>query len=320
MAQSPRSQRSRDPRRKSVHAALGAAMKPLLLTTWGSCLKTHDRKLVLRNQDSGEEKEWLSVDFPYDSIIVENLGGFVTFPALRWLASNGISLTALDFNGKLLASYLPEVTFNPHARLGQIAAYLDLDSRIKIARFILESKLGKSVPIGLQTLDDLLTFEAREAVRFYADFGITRDYPNARDSTNAALNYAFGLLASRARFAIHRASLEPTVGFLHVPQKSKSALVYDVMEPFRSLTVRTALDVRSELTSRDFMDVYGIGLKLRPRGAQRLVTAFARTFPEKEMEHFVERVALRCDLAVSRRERSQTGFQTEDRTGLVLLA
>lgn len=295
-------------------------MKPLLLTTWGLCLKTHDRKLVLRNQDSGEEREWLPVDFPYDSIIVENLGGFVTFPALRWLASNGVSLTALDFNGKLLASYLPEVTFNPYARLAQTAAYLDSNVRTEIARFILESKLGKSVPRGLRSLDDLLTFEAREAVRFYAGLGITRDYPNARDPTNACLNYGFGLLASRARFAVHRASLEPTVGFLHVPQKSKSALVYDVMEPFRSLTVRTALDTKRLLTSRDFVDVYGVGLKLRPQGAQRLIAAFARAFPEKEMERFVERVALRCDLAASRREPTRSGLQTEGRTGIALSA
>lgn len=83
-------------------------MKPLLLTDYGTCLKTRDRKLVLLNQDSGKRNEWFPVTFPHDSIIVENLGGFVTFPALRWLATNGVPLTCLDFNGAVLASCLPD--------------------------------------------------------------------------------------------------------------------------------------------------------------------------------------------------------------------
>jgi CRISPR/Cas system-associated endonuclease Cas1 len=269
-------------------------MRPLLLTDYGLCLKTKERRLVLLNQDSGERKEWLPVDFPFDSIIVEHLGGFVTFPALRWLATNGVSLTALDFNGSVLGSWLPDYPINPHNRINQIAAYLNPTARLAIARFILEAKLGKPVPSAYRTWDDLLTFEGREANRFWADLGITRDYPSARDATNACLNYSFGLLASRARVAIHRLSLEPSVGFLHVPQNYKSALVYDTMEPFRSSTVKSALAVKRELNSRDFGEVFGHGLRLRPEGAHRLVQGFAKAFPEKEMGRFVERLALQC--------------------------
>lgn len=68
-------------------------MKPLVLTSWGYCLKTRDRRLVLWNQDTDERKEWLPVELPYDSIIVEHLCGFITFPALRWLADRGVVLT-----------------------------------------------------------------------------------------------------------------------------------------------------------------------------------------------------------------------------------
>jgi CRISPR/Cas system-associated endonuclease Cas1 len=275
-------------------------MKPLILTDYGLCLKTRDRKLVLVNQDSGARKEWLPVDFPFDSILVENLGGFVTFPALRWLATNAVTLTALDFNGQVLACFLPDRPSNPHASIAQIAAYLDLSSRFEIARFVLESKLGREVPTSLVTWDDLLTYEAREAARFYGDLGITRDYPNARDPTNACLNYAFGLLASRSRLAVHRLSLDPGVGFLHAPQNYKSALVYDVMEPFRELTVKTALSVREGLNSRDYAEVFGHGLKLRPEGAHRMVSVFARAYPETEMERFMSRLTLRMKVASDR--------------------
>jgi CRISPR/Cas system-associated endonuclease Cas1 len=293
-------------------------MRPLLLTDWGTCLKTKDRRLVLLNQDSGERKEWLPVDFPFDSIIVEHLGGFVTFPALRWLATNGVSLTALDFNGTVLGQWLPEYPINPNARLAQIAAYLNPESRLAVARFILEAKVG-DVPSAYRTWDDLLTFEGRQAVRFWADLGITRDYPNARDPTNAAINYAFGLLGSRARLAIHRASLEPSVGFLHVPQNYKSALVYDVMEPFRAATVKTALAVKEKLNSRDFGEVFGHGLRLRSQGARRLVEGFARSFPEKELARFVERVVLRCSTSASAAP-SRTELQTGGRTAPPLFA
>ncbi|MCI4369203.1 MAG: CRISPR-associated endonuclease Cas1 [Thermoplasmata archaeon] len=269
-------------------------MKPLLLTDYGLCLKTKERRLVLLNQDSGERREWLPVEFPYDSIIVENLGGFVTFPALRWLALNGVSLTALDFNGRVLASYLPDWPLNPNARLAQMAAYLNPASRLEVARFILAAKLGKPVPATYRTWDDLLTYEGRQAEAYWRDLGITRDYPSARDPTNACLNYSFGLLASRARAAIHRLSLEPSIGFLHTPQSYKQALVYDCVEPFRASTVKTALAVKQELNSRQFGEVYGHGLRLRPEGAHRLVESFAKAFPEKEMGRFVERLALRC--------------------------
>jgi CRISPR/Cas system-associated endonuclease Cas1 len=293
-------------------------MRPLLLTDYGTCLKTKDRRLVLQNQDSGARKEWLPVDFPFDSIIVEHLGGFVTFPALRWLATNGVSLTALDFNGTVLGQWLPECPMNPLARLAQIAAYLNPESRLAVARFILEAKVGK-VPTAYRTWDDLLTFEGRQAVRFWSDLGITRDYPNARDPTNATINYAFGLLGSQARLAIHRASLEPSVGFLHVPQNYKTALVYDVMEPFRAATVKTALKLREGLNSRDFGEVFGHGLRLRPQAGRKVVEGFARSFAEREMARFVERMSLRCASA-ARAGSNLTEPQTGGRTAPLLSA
>ena len=124
-------------------------MKPLLLTDFGTCLKTRDRKLVLQNQDSGESQEWLPREFSYDSIIVHHLGGFLTFPALRWLSTNGVSLTALDFNGSVLGSWLPDYPVNARDRLAQYSAYSDDRVRVSVARFILESKPGRSRPAHL---------------------------------------------------------------------------------------------------------------------------------------------------------------------------
>jgi CRISP-associated protein Cas1 len=267
-------------------------MRPLLLTDYGTCLKTQDRKLVLLNQDSGARKEWLPSAFGYDSIIAENLGGFVTFPALRWLASNGISVTMLDFDGRPTATWLPDYPINARDRLSQMEAFLSPTARVQVARFILEAKVGHKVPPIYRTIPDLLTYEGREATEYWTALGISRDYPHARDAANACLNYSYGLLESRARVACHRAGLEPSVGFLHEWRQGKSSLVYDLMEPMRDVATKAALSVRKELNSRHFGEIFGHGLKLRPEGAHRLVTAFAKAFREDDLARFTSRLAL----------------------------
>jgi CRISP-associated protein Cas1 len=268
-------------------------MRPLLLTDYGLSIKTRDRKLVLWNQDTDKREEWIPRDFPYDSIIIEHLGGFVTFPALRWLSTNGISLTALDFNGSILGSWLPDYPVNARDRLAQYEAFTDERRRVSVARFVLEAKLGHAVPPVYQTVPDLLTYEARRAEAYWSDLGITRDYPNARDPTNAAINYASGLLLSRALLSCHRAGLEPSVGFLHEWRDHKPSLCLDLVEPFRASMVQVALKVRKGLNHRDFGEVFGHGLRLKPQAAHTLVTAFARTFSDRAMDAFTSRLTLR---------------------------
>jgi len=273
-------------------------MRPLLLTTYGTCLKTRDHQLVLENQDSGERKAWLPSEFNYDSVIAENLGGFATFPALRWLAANGVSLTMLDFDGRPAAAWLPDYPINARDRLAQMQAFADPAARVRVARFILEAKLGGPVPASYRTVPDLLAYEGREAAKAWAARGIVRDYPHARDPANACLNYAYGLLESRARVACHRAGLEPSLGFLHEWRAGKSSFVYDLMEPFRDGTTDTTLALRKELRARDFGEVFGHGLKLRPEGAHRLVRAFAKDFDDRGMAEFTRRLVLQFSAAM----------------------
>lgn len=280
-------------------------MRPLLLTDYGLCLKTRDRKLVLRNQDSGKTQEWLPRDFPYDSIVIHHLGGFLTFPALRWISTNGVSLTALDFNGSVLGSWLPDYPVIARDRLAQYEAFTDERRRVSVARFILETKLGHKVPPIYQTINDLLLYEARQADAYWSALGIVRDYPNARDLTNATINYASGLLLSRALLSCHRAGLEPSVGFLHEWREHKPSLCLDLMEPFRAKMVETALKVRAELKHTDFGEVFGHGLRLRPQAAHTLVTEFARSFSDRAMDAFTSRLTLQFGLS-SRAEPSPT--------------
>ncbi len=272
-------------------------MKPLVLTAYDSCLKVRAGKLVLLDQRTHQKQEWAPAEFPYDTVICDPLGGFVTFPALRWLAERGAVLSLLNFNGKPMLTALPEYPINGRDRLNQMAAHLDPEKRLEIAKEVVAAKTGRELPRHVRSLKDLLMWEAEQAQRYWQALGVVRDYPHARDSRNLAINYCFGLLESAVRRAIHCLGLEPSVGFLHQPRSSfegKSAFVYDAMEPFRDPAVKVAL--AEPLKREDYYPMFGYGLRLRQVAAKRLAERFARHVSEREIAEWLKRLALRMAL------------------------
>src|SRR5580658_811986 len=250
-------------------------MKPLVIADYSSCLKVRNGRLVLRLQERKSEQEWEPGSFPYDTVVCDPLGGFVTFPALRWLANRGVVLTLLNLDGRPILTAVPDHPINGRDRIVQLEAYLDPVKRVEMAREILRAKTGKEVPRDIRDLNRLLMWEAELAGRYWSDRGMVRDYPKARDPRNAAINYCFGLLESASRRTIHRLGLEPSIGFLHVPRApsdAKSAFVYDVMEPFRDVAVRVAL---AEKPKRgDYFVMFGGTVRLREGFTRRLATRF----------------------------------------------
>jgi CRISPR-associated protein Cas1 len=63
----------------------------------------------------------------------------------------------------------------------------------------------------------------------------------AADGFNALLNYAYGVLYSLGEKACICAGLDPFVGFLHTDNYGKKSLVFDLLEPFRTLGDRTVV-------------------------------------------------------------------------------
>jgi CRISP-associated protein Cas1 len=274
-------------------------MKPLLLWEHGHSLSTSGSALILRNRITEREESWEPTAFPYDSVVVEATGGYATWEALRWLASNGATVSLLAFNGRPVSVVLPDYPIQARDRLAQLRAHLDPEKRLAIARTIVEAKVRASLRVvpecawaarrpKARSLGDLMLYEGRVADAYWSSLGVVRDYPNARDPTNALLNYAYGLLESRARLVVHRLGLEPSVGFLHHPRETKSSFVYDLMEPWRSVADSVALPLREELRSRDFFRMYRWGYRLRPTAAQTLVTRFADRMNDGVERHMLE--------------------------------
>lgn len=274
-------------------------MKPLLLWEHGHSLSTRGGSLILRNRITRRESVWTPGDFPFDSVVVEATGGYVTWESMRWLASNGVSVTLLQFNGRPAFVTLPDSPVHGLDRLAQLRAHSDPQRRFELARAIVSAKVRasiRSVPVCAKAatgprpinLQDLRLFEGRVAEAYWRGRGLTRDYPNARDPANAAINYAYGLLESRIRLVVHRLSLEPSVGFLHEPRETKSAFVYDLMEPWRAAVDDMVFEFIPSIRRSDFYASFGHGVRLRPAAAARLVERFSNT-----MNRGVEQAILR---------------------------
>ncbi len=68
-----------------------------------------------------------------------------------------------------------------------------------------------------------------------------RQHKGATDLFNSLLNYGYAILYSRAWGAIISARLNPCIGYLHVSNNKKPALIYDFVEEFRSSIVDRAV-------------------------------------------------------------------------------
>lgn len=75
-----------------------------------------------------------------------------------------------------------------------------------------------------RVLDDYTTFEKREQ-------------QGAQDIVNAMLNYAYAILYSKVWRAVINAKLNPCIGMLHSSENTNAALIYDMVEEYRSAIV-----------------------------------------------------------------------------------
>jgi CRISPR-associated protein Cas1 len=96
----------------------------------------------------------------------------------------------------------------------------------------------------------------------------------AADGFNAMLNYAYGVLYALVERACVCAGLDPFVGFLHTDNYGKKSLVFDLLEPFRTLGDRTVvlLFTGRRVKSEYFEAVPG-GLALSAAGRAALLEA-----------------------------------------------
>ena len=106
---------------------------------------------------------------------------------------------------------------------------------------------------------------------------------NASDEINALLNYGYAILESEVRKYINSVGLDPAIGFLHEPTKSKSPLVYDLQELFRWIIDISIIQLLEEkkLKKKDFIITENYNMRLREKTAKLLIEKIKNNFNKK---------------------------------------
>lgn len=117
--------------------------------------------------------------------------------------------------------------------------------------------------------------ESGDPAQFRFDFaGRNRRPP--RDAVNAMLSLGYSLLTKDFTIACYAVGFDPYMGFYHQPRFGRPALALDLMEPFRSLIVDSAvlaaINTRM-VTPKDFVQA-GPGVALTPAGRKGFFRAY----------------------------------------------
>ncbi|HYA57681.1 MAG TPA: CRISPR-associated endonuclease Cas1 [Thermoplasmata archaeon] len=187
-------------------------------------------------------------DTGYDTIIVANTKGFVSYPALKALGKFGVTLSLVGKGGTPLATFIPWNRNDATLRIAQMKAHLNPKLRLTVAKALVEAKTGAPLEHA-RTIEEVRQEESIRATEYWGRIGVSRRsgyygwglHRNATTHENAAINYALGVLAIKARVAIAKVGLDPSIPFLHDPTESKDAFVFDWQEPFRSVVDAAAL-------------------------------------------------------------------------------
>ncbi|MCL5269529.1 MAG: CRISPR-associated endonuclease Cas1 [bacterium] len=195
----------------------------------------------------------------------------ITRDATLLCLKEGIGVTWLNGNGRLLGRLVPEQSRCANVRLRQYASYANPAERAELARMFVGAKLVNAAAVlenidanypdsnlkvacdGLRdriavlkrapTLPEILGHEGQGA-RLYFDalaqagfrglltFEGRRQHP-APDPVNALLSFGYVLLANRIAGLLEARGLEPAIGFFHDPRDGRPSLALDLMEEFR---------------------------------------------------------------------------------------
>jgi hypothetical protein len=115
-------------------------------------------------------------DTGYDTIIVANTKGFVSYSALKALGKFGVTLALLGKGGTPLATFIPWNRNDAPLRIAQMRAHLDPKLRLTVARALVEAKTG--APLGhARTIEEVRQQESILATEYW---GQHRSLPTKR--------------------------------------------------------------------------------------------------------------------------------------------
>ncbi|MGL5080690.1 MAG: type I-D CRISPR-associated endonuclease Cas1d [Microcoleaceae cyanobacterium] len=242
--------------------------------------------VALKQEDGSWKKQAIPAQTVEQVVLMGNPQ--VTGDAFVYALELGMPIHYLSSFGKYLGSALPGQSRNGALRLAQYGLYHDVAKRLELVKAIVTAKIQNQYlvlyrqgqtenPLKLhkklvptqETLDQVRGVEGLAARDYFAHLGKIvgsewrfngRNRRPPTDPVNSLLSFAYGLLQTQVRAAVHLAGLDPYIGYLHEVHHGQPALVLDLMEEFRPLvadSVVLSMLNRKQLSLKDFNESLG---------------------------------------------------------------
>jgi len=247
--------------------------------------------------------------------------------ALHVLADRSIPVAFVSGAGRAITVLDPLDSVSAAVRKAQVlrledpAARIELSCALVIAKILNQRKLLQRNHPALpesavaemlrqaesaahaKSLDALRGHEGQAAAIYFEHFGGMlkgtwggefqangRQRRPPPDPVNTALSFAYTMLTHEAVTALRLASLEPSIGALHVTRPGRPALALDLMEPFRPLVADSAvlsLFNRGEVRDGHFLKT-AAGCAFTDAGRTAFFGAYGRRMDDIVRHHVFE--------------------------------
>ncbi len=129
--------------------------------------------------------------------------------------------------------------------------------------------------MGIEGFSSRTYFEALQIILPERYQFKTRTRQPALDYFNATLNYLYGMTYTIVESAVFAKGLDPFIGFLHTEDYLRTALVFDLIEPFRPVIDRLLIELckQESLQPKHFIEK-NPGYWLSKEGKKLIIPAF----------------------------------------------
>ena len=244
----------------------------------------------------------------------------LTTPVIGFLLREGIDCVFLSSEGKYHGRLVSSESGFGLLRQKQLAASLDQDVALRIARemvrgkllnqrtFLMRYRLDREAPEidaavqgihaslerasrarstaslqGQEGMASALYYRAFKRV-LKRDLGFEgRNRRPPRDPVNSMLSFGYTLLSDAVQSAVRTVGLDPFIGFLHAVEYSRPSLVLDLMEEFRTIVVDSVV---ARLVNSGLVDAADFRQSEEEKGALLLSEPAMKRF----LQHFEERL------------------------------
>jgi CRISPR-associated protein Cas1 len=223
------------------------------------------------------------------------LAGYsLTSGVVELAAKNNFPIHVYNYNGAYRGSFFPPPV-EPTASLliAQVRSHLDESRRMAIANSILKhcedamNAVLKGFGLSLtqtaegDTTEKLLLSEARVRKEYYALLDtvlpsfwsiVVRERQPPRRPADAVLGFANGILYAKMGGFIHRAGLDPRIGYLHGDARARNPLALDLAELLKApLSEGVLLDIAASGTERSLVTQVEEGVYLNEAGRKTVI-------------------------------------------------